>query len=547
MQNSSAIPDLLRQLTDPDAGVRASVIHALGELRADSAIPLFDAALSDQDMEVRLQALMALDRIGQQPAPDLLNKLVSLLDDDSAGLRTQAAAMLFRSGEASRAMPALISWLKGEEPPHRLEALETIKRAGSYLHDDMDPRLIIDLVQDPFIQIQVAACEALAGFRDPAGTQALLECLQNENKSVRKAASESLRDMGSAVSPLLLDILASGNESARDAALDAITPEDVQVTDRLRHYAHEEIVRLRALRGQIATLPAIGRAVTLLLASLHSQAGANETRLVKIVGLIGNTRTMELVQKSLRGSDPQTRAAALEALETMGDKTLTREIVSLLEEEPVRSTPAEVIGLILENGPRWSRALAARAIHELDLQEFIPQLAAMNTETDVLVQEAALDSLTLLGEVKPMDTLQTVSTLERVLLLREIPIFADLLPEDLEQVARIAREQLYPAGTNIFKQGEQGNMMFVIVSGHVHVVHSTKDREQVLAQRGPGDFVGEMAIIESAPRSATLLTRSEVRVLAIEGEIFKGILRERPDVSLAVLQSISRRLREMNE
>ena len=63
--------------------------------------------------------------------------------------------------------------------------------------------------------------------------------------------------------------------------------------------------------------------------------------------------------------------------------------------------------------------------------------------------------------------------------------------------------------------------------------------------RGPGEFLGEMAIIEAAPRVATLRTQSEVRVLAIDGETFKGILRERPDVSFAVLRSVSRRLREM--
>jgi CRP-like cAMP-binding protein len=66
-----------------------------------------------------------------------------------------------------------------------------------------------------------------------------------------------------------------------------------------------------------------------------------------------------------------------------------------------------------------------------------------------------------------------------------------------------------------------------------------------LAQHGSGDFVGEMAIIESAPRSATLRTQTDVRVLAIDGETFKRILRERSDVSFAVLRSISRRLREM--
>jgi CRP-like cAMP-binding protein len=135
--------------------------------------------------------------------------------------------------------------------------------------------------------------------------------------------------------------------------------------------------------------------------------------------------------------------------------------------------------------------------------------------------------------------------LERILLLREIPIFADLSAEDLQLVANIAREEWYPHNTEIFHQGEAGNVMFVIVEGNLHVVRMPNGAEQIIAQRGPGDFVGEMAVIESAPRLATLRTQSDVRVLAIDGETFKGILRERPDVSFAVLRSISRRLREM--
>ena len=144
-----------------------------------------------------------------------------------------------------------------------------------------------------------------------------------------------------------------------------------------------------------------------------------------------------------------------------------------------------------------------------------------------------------------MDTLKTVSILERILLLREIPIFADLSPDDLKLVAETAREEWYPQNTVIFHQGDEGNLMFVIVEGHLHVLRSANGTEQILAERSSGDFVGEMAIIESAPRSATLRTQSDVRVLAIDGETFKGILRERPDVSFAVLRSVSRRLREM--
>lgn len=143
-----------------------------------------------------------------------------------------------------------------------------------------------------------------------------------------------------------------------------------------------------------------------------------------------------------------------------------------------------------------------------------------------------------------MNTLQTVSILERILLLREIPIFAELPPDDLKLIAEIAREEWYPQNTIIFQQGDEGKIMFVIVEGRLQVLASTNGVERELAQRGSGEFVGEMAIIESVPRSATLRTQTDARVLAIDGDTFKGILRERPDVSFAVLRSVSRRLRE---
>jgi hypothetical protein len=263
------------------------------------------------------------------------------------------------------------------------------------------------------------------------------------------------------------------------------------------------------------------------------------------VGLFGDMHTMELVRKSLRGTNVENRAAALEALDTIGDKQLAKSVVALLEEEPARSDPPVVLALLLTDENPWLRTLAIRSTSELGLREFIPLLRQLRSGPDILMREAALGALIQFGEEQSMSTLQTVSILERILLLREIPIFTDLSPEDLKLVAEIAHEEWYPQNTDIFHQGDEGNMMFVIVEGQLRVLRSMNGVEQELAQRGPGEFFGEMAIIESAPRSATLCAQTDVRVLAIDGEMFKGILRERPDVSFAVLRSLSRRLREM--
>jgi HEAT repeat protein len=545
LQNDMAVLTVVtRGLEDAKPGTRRLSAEILGRMGNPSAIPSLTGHLTDTEPVVRAAVIRAL---GELHAPAALDELRAALDEQNIEVRTQAAVALIKMGEGQQAGTALTGWLKDEDATLRIATLEAMTQTGQRITEHVNASLLISMLDDPSHATRIGACHVLAYFDDPDVTNALMECLHDPQETIRKAAACSLRQKGTTVSQFIVTILDSNHEGAREAVLDALTPGDVQVHERLRKYAGEEIALLRALRGQASGLPATGRAVKFLRETLQEEVHRRESRLVKIVGLIGNSRAMELVQKGMRDPKPGTRAAALEALETLGDRNLTGEILSLLEEEPVGMGPANAIESSLAHESRWPRALAIRAVHELELKEFVSKVHELRSHSDRLIQETALDTLILYGEVQPMDTLQTVSTIERVLLLREIPIFADLSPEDLEQVARTAQEQWYPADTTIFRQDEEGNMMFIIVSGHLHVVRSTNGIQQVLAQRGPGDFVGEMAIIESAPRLASLLTQSEVRVLALEAETFKGILRERPNVSLAVLQSISRRLREMSQ
>jgi len=434
--------------------------------------------------------------------------------------------------------------LKSENPHIRISALEAIGEIAPSLQVPLDPSPIMDALEDSSMNVRKAAVLALGKMKGESNSKTIVKYLSDSDAGVRGAAAEVLRNRSDESRGHVLEIIRSKNGSI-DSTLDALAPGHPESLSPLREYAERELVRARQLRSQAASLPSSGKAVTFLGDCLRVQAALSEGRLIKTVGLFGDAHTMELVRKSLRGTNVENRAAALEALATIGDKQLAKSVVSLLEEDPARSDPSDVIALLLKDEDPWLRTLAIRSASELGLREFIPLLNQLKSGSDVLMREAAIGALVQFGEEQSMSTLQTVSILERILLLREIPIFADLPPEDLKLVAEIAHEEWYPQNTDIFHQGDEGNMMFVIVEGRLRVLKSMNGVEQELAQRGPGEFFGEMAIIESAPRSATLCTQTDVRVLAIDGEMFKRILRERTDVSFAVLRSISRRLREM--
>jgi CRP-like cAMP-binding protein len=149
-----------------------------------------------------------------------------------------------------------------------------------------------------------------------------------------------------------------------------------------------------------------------------------------------------------------------------------------------------------------------------------------------------------MGEMEPMDTLQTMTAMERVLLLHDVPLFAALSPDDLKQIADIAREQWYADGSYLCHEGEEGHEMYVLATGQVRVTKGAGETEKYLATRYAGDFIGEMAVIEALPRSTTVRADGEVRTLVIDGEPFITILLDRPEVALALLRSVQWRLRE---
>jgi CRP/FNR family transcriptional regulator len=248
----------------------------------------------------------------------------------------------------------------------------------------------------------------------------------------------------------------------------------------------------------------------------------------------------------LRSHSADSRAAAVEALDTLGDKQLVKQIIPLLEEaqSSERLSIETALQQCIESNDSWVRALAVRVVPELNASELIPQPRVLSAEADGLAGGAARDALHQMDEVNAMETLQTMSTMERVLLLHDVPLFTALSPDDLAQIAAIAREQWYDDGSLICREGEWGREMYVLAQGQVRVTKQTPEGEKFLATRFMGDFLGEMSIILATPRTSSVYADGEVRTLVISDEAFTTILHDRPGVALATLRGVMQRLLE---
>jgi CRP-like cAMP-binding protein len=115
----------------------------------------------------------------------------------------------------------------------------------------------------------------------------------------------------------------------------------------------------------------------------------------------------------------------------------------------------------------------------------------------------------------------------------------------VKHVAALADERLFHDAELIARQGDPGDEMFIIVSGEVAVREGGAGQsEQEVTRRRMGDVVGEMAVISREPRVASLTALGPVRLLSVGRQSFEGMLRERPEISLAVMRVLIARLKE---
>ena len=123
--------------------------------------------------------------------------------------------------------------------------------------------------------------------------------------------------------------------------------------------------------------------------------------------------------------------------------------------------------------------------------------------------------------------------------LANVPLFSDCSQRDLQTIARVVREIPHPAGTVIAREGEPGVGLFILLDGTAEV--SIGGRKK--ATLGPGEFFGEIALLDGGPRTATVMAKTDVNMLGLTEWVFRGLMSEHPTIALKTLQQMAGRLR----
>jgi hypothetical protein len=404
------------------------------------------------------------------------------------------------------------------------------------------------LVADPDPMVAAAACVALLrGPSRPAAVERLRRSLANEETNVRLTVVRRLRsanadDAVTFLRPMLEDpsppvrtealrTLASAAPAAViTPALGALEGQDAPLREAAigilgdvdLHDHSAAIERLARARASLAhqdlllaaTIPPDGAGTELLRTAVLERGRTQAVVALAAISLVSRDGpAIRTALDNLRGTEPSQLANALETLEATEHRSLATPLL-----------------------PLWEHAASTTAPRE-DWMELVSQ------DPDPLIRSCVELVRTNDQPGGAMSRSRTsMSPMERVLALRKIPLFQELSTADLRRLADLAEERSFADGEVISSEGEVGDELHLVLAGTVDVTRGGTGSASTVARRGPGEVVGEMSIITRKPRVASLIAEGDVRTIRIGRQEFESMIRERPDVSLAMMRVLAERL-----
>jgi HEAT repeat protein len=534
------IEPLAQATSHPHPEVRRAGIGALASSREEVARAAVLAALDDPEPTVRLTAVRALRSDGGQVARRVLR---SCLEDSDPHVRAEAALTfdeqgaavlepLARSADRTEAvaalerLPAPLQWLARErvddaDPDVCAAALTALERMGAA--QSLPAERIAPLVEHEVARVREAALSVLAAQGTEIAARAIASGLDDPVREVRERASELLGSLGDVGVEAVRDYLRAPGIWTVDAALAALaeagTPRarDALVAALRRHVA--------ATWEHVLAIASLGRPELLVprfAAAAHANLLAVDLRQAfRILELLEGPMVVRSVLRALRLGNARARGDALEALSHLGDRP-----------------SASLLALLHESGPLEDRIRG------------VPGLSAHKGTPEDLIQRARQSEdrwLRLAGDATE-EAGETRETMERLLALREVPIFGQLRLDQLESISLAMREETYTAGDVICREGEPGSELYLLLEGEVKVwANWGKAGQRQLNRISAPAYFGEMAALDGERRSATIVVSHEARLASLEGDRLKELVLQMPEISFDIFRELIRRVRRAEQ
>ncbi|MFZ5443142.1 MAG: cyclic nucleotide-binding domain-containing protein [Myxococcota bacterium] len=534
-EDLAALEQALRRATEDEVVV--ACLEALANLNARSALPLIAGLCDAPSVQVRALARVCRARILEGSVPvdeSALGDVVAMLGSSHAAEREAAASAIGRVALHTRSLRARFTPLLADASP---DVRRAALGAAAQFADESILKQVVAALDEP--ATSPVAFEALTRL-DDSGVTGVEKVLDGAHPELlTRAAAALAQGRGQKANEVLQRWLAHAAPQVRYRASRALVqrrrtagwrpPEESSLVG----FIETELAlgyRYQAALAALAKEAGEGDAALRFVAGeLESRAQETERRLLALVGMVADPRLARL-SHHLRDASPQVTARVLELIEQSLDARLSALLVPFLERTDAAQkaergverfrVPRELLGdpleALLALGDEHLRLVAHVAFRE----RWAGRLPALTNEEEALVQ-----------------------LVERVRFLRSVPVFRNLSPEDLMKLAEIATAATYAEGQVIFRKGDPGDVLCVMVSGRVEI----RNDGRVIATQQANDFFGELALFDQEPRSADAVCVADTVLLEIGGADLEALMERRPEISREIIRVLARRLRHTTQ
>ena len=363
-------------------------------------------------------------------------------------------------------------------------------------------------------------------------------------------------------SRLLLTAIESPDPHVRLKALESL--------DRLGYRAKSAAQTLERVRSEMVHAAWISAALecddspsgwAALRHALETDLAETRGRILLLLSFIYDARAVRLARGGLEKPGAANSAMALETIDALLPATAKPLVLPLLEELPPAgrvqrwraaglSVPqlahgGVLLGLIAgeesNKHSAWARMCAMHVIGKARLDDCLDVLDQQSFDAGPAALEGMRKwSLAAAGRARGLTGVdQMLSTVEKVLILKSAPLFAETSDSVLAEVAELVEEKPFETDEVIFQKGDPGDSLYVIVSGSVKVW----DGDRLLNELKEGEAFGELALLDPEPRLGTVKAAESTQLLRLGAPAFKEVLDSQPEVSSAILRVVTRYLR----
>ncbi|MGH6900650.1 MAG: cyclic nucleotide-binding domain-containing protein, partial [Geminicoccaceae bacterium] len=530
------------------------ILAVLVRTPADGLAPVIDRLLASNDCAQQILALqvalagglrvdpgrLATLRNSQAVPVALLARLVAGdttgdIAPETADLATGEILIETVALAARPAVARLVVSVVRDGPPalraRGLVALAALPRAPDGSATALAETLSAD--RDP--AVRAAALRLLALAPGPGRLARLVAALEDPDRRVRRAAAEALSMLNDEALDALRDTAIDAPDQRWEATVWALEAMQSRPAQRLLRAllaptlerAAENAALLRQLPA--ARDPALWRPLDVALADSNQRL---VERMLKVLAALPRNRVVVQLRRALASTDLRTRADAIEALASLPDRRLIAAALPLVEAVSLGNVASGSASPVPDRGPLAALVLE-RAGHSWDV--WVRRgAAAVRCTCARGLSEPPAHGFTRVDA--------TEVDMEQLLFLKRIPLFGSLSLDTLLALSRVLATESYVAGETVFADGSPGHCLYLIRSGMLEV---RKD-QRLLSRLGAGTYVGEMALIDDAPRSASVVVTEDCTLLRLDRAAFEDLTEDYPAMLRELCRMLAFNLREAN-